>query len=229
VQPAVPTIDLTAERPWWAWWGPPALLLAAFVLFYVRRRLRGVDTEVRDSDAFKAEIKRWYPLIYAANPTPRAIKRFQNRMRFLAMQARPHERSSSRIDRAIDWLEQGISGVSGWIGRAILRRKSQPEPAEGVSGDGVRNDGGFEIEPAMLVSLGTVDTLSDGALDGNMSERLHGIVLAKIEEVERRLADGLRTEAYKERLGELRQLVSGGKWQPGPQDLSDYRALNGRA
>jgi hypothetical protein len=39
---------------------------------------------VRDSDEFTAALKIWHPFIYEQLGTPRALKRFKNRIRFMA-------------------------------------------------------------------------------------------------------------------------------------------------
>ncbi|MBK6864755.1 MAG: PASTA domain-containing protein [Ideonella sp.] len=47
--------------------------------------LRRVDPVVRDSSQFKLALKIWLPVVVVRQNTPRAIKRFVNRVRYLAM------------------------------------------------------------------------------------------------------------------------------------------------
>lgn len=61
-----------------------AALLAAAGWILTRRP----DTVVRDSPAFKAALRTWYPVIAETHPTPRSLKRFLNRLRYLAMRQR---------------------------------------------------------------------------------------------------------------------------------------------
>lgn len=46
---------------------------------------RRPDVVEHDSPEFRVALGHWYPLVYAANPTPRAMKRFMNRVRYYAM------------------------------------------------------------------------------------------------------------------------------------------------
>ncbi|MFW5833597.1 MAG: hypothetical protein ACOCYE_05825, partial [Pseudomonadota bacterium] len=59
-------------------------VLAVGTLFgRVARARRRVEVE-RDSDAFAEALARTLPFVHRANPTPRAVKLFENRMRYLA-------------------------------------------------------------------------------------------------------------------------------------------------
>lgn len=55
---------------------------AAGVLLY---RIRTSMRQVKDSGAFNEALGAWLPLVHQRNATPRAIKRFINRIRYLAM------------------------------------------------------------------------------------------------------------------------------------------------
>ncbi len=77
-----------------AWWIGDALLVIFLLLFLLvdlaRRRM---DIE-KDSDAFADTLRKVTPSVHAVNPTPRAVKLFENRMRYLAARldadANPH-------------------------------------------------------------------------------------------------------------------------------------------
>ncbi len=86
-----------AERelmPRWAWWAGDVLLVIFLLLFLLvdlaRRRM---DIE-KDSSAFADTLRKVTPSVHAVNPTPRAVKLFENRMRYLAARldadANPH-------------------------------------------------------------------------------------------------------------------------------------------
>lgn len=71
----------------------PAGLVAGILLFlvglvaYEQMRRRQVAL-VRDSPAFAKALDIWYGVIGVTHPTPRSIKRFMNRLRYLAMRQR---------------------------------------------------------------------------------------------------------------------------------------------
>ncbi|HXU82287.1 MAG TPA: P-loop NTPase fold protein [Polyangia bacterium] len=65
------------------------VLLAAWMLFLLVQiaQLRP-ETVVRDSSEFTGALKAWRTLIFKSAATPRALRRFQNRVRFLSMRQR---------------------------------------------------------------------------------------------------------------------------------------------
>jgi hypothetical protein len=65
------------------------ILLAAWMLFLLVQiaQLRP-ETVVRDSVEFTGALKAWRSLIFKSAATPRALRRFQNRVRFLSMRQR---------------------------------------------------------------------------------------------------------------------------------------------
>jgi hypothetical protein len=73
---------------------PPSLVVAVFVLIIGSLGLRYVprlyyaEAVVTDSDRFKEAISIWVPAISERRETPRDVKRFVNRLRFLAMRVR---------------------------------------------------------------------------------------------------------------------------------------------
>jgi photosystem II stability/assembly factor-like uncharacterized protein len=65
------------------------------------------EVVVRDSSRFTAALRQWHPLIYDRGfVTPRSLKRFLNRVRFLAMRQRPGEVYETRGDRLAAWLRR---------------------------------------------------------------------------------------------------------------------------
>jgi hypothetical protein len=73
---------------------PASLLVAAFVLIIGSLGLRYLprlyyaEAAVTDSDRFKDAISIWVPAIAERRETPRDVKRFVNRLRFMAMRVR---------------------------------------------------------------------------------------------------------------------------------------------
>ncbi len=91
------------ELPRWAWWLGDGLLVtfaALFLLVDLARRRLEVE---KDSDAFAETLREVTPFVYAANPTPRAVKLFENRMRYLAtrLEAEANPRRPDLLDRIV--------------------------------------------------------------------------------------------------------------------------------
>ncbi|HEV2844467.1 MAG TPA: P-loop NTPase fold protein, partial [Thermoanaerobaculia bacterium] len=74
---------------------------------------------IRDSQEFEEALETWHPLIFTFRKTPRSIKRFLNRVRYLAMLQRGQDPEPSRWRQALAWL------------RGIFRRKEEEKaPSE---------------------------------------------------------------------------------------------------
>jgi hypothetical protein len=99
------------------------LMLMAAGWYFTRPR----DLVIKDSPDFEKALKIWHPLIYSRAATPRSIKRFMNRVRYLAMRQRSHIESEPR------WQE--IRAATGdFFGRTaepppIKKHAVIPEPA----------------------------------------------------------------------------------------------------
>jgi hypothetical protein len=81
------------SRVWVLW--PIALLLASTGAVAVWLFTRKPGLVVHDSDEFVAALEAWQPLLVARNRTPRSLKRFINRVRYLAMRQRPQEEDAT--------------------------------------------------------------------------------------------------------------------------------------
>lgn len=66
-------------------WVPLAVLGAIAAVALAAAWLRRVDPVVHDSSQFRLALKIWLPVVVLRQNTPRAIKRFVNRVRYLAM------------------------------------------------------------------------------------------------------------------------------------------------
>lgn len=100
---AAPTIQQKNVWPaGWALWGP-VYLTAVFLLLVANVVLTtrpGVVTH--DSQQFTDAMEKvWYPVVLAKQNTPRAAKRFVNRVRYLAMRQRGFEERTSTWERIL--------------------------------------------------------------------------------------------------------------------------------
>jgi photosystem II stability/assembly factor-like uncharacterized protein len=85
-------------------------IVAGFVLY----RLRSASYRVTDSPQFIDALKIWTPIVEKRRGTPRAIRRFGNRLRYLAM---------LQQDRKID--ESGYDELRRWL-RSLTSRETKP-------------------------------------------------------------------------------------------------------
>lgn len=84
--PYTPGQDNAASTAWLP--VAPGLVFAGLALGWL---LRSPVKLTEDSDDFLTALALWHPWIAAACPTPRLVKRFLNRLRYLAMRHRPPE------------------------------------------------------------------------------------------------------------------------------------------
>jgi hypothetical protein len=122
------TADQLDTRWRWAWWGLTFLAFAFVAFWGIEATFRRRQRIVQDSPKFKQALKVVTPLVHAANPTPRAIKRYQNRMRYLSMRLRPPERELSLVDWMVRWLGKLLNRE--WIPEQWFKVPFQPEMDE---------------------------------------------------------------------------------------------------
>lgn len=90
---APPIVLPEPAAPWWGEAIPTSLVVVLFFIIvlvpvaWLTRRFT-VESTVNDSKDFRDALRIWDDLIAARRQTPRAIKRFMNRLRFLAMRVR---------------------------------------------------------------------------------------------------------------------------------------------
>jgi len=111
-QPALVSLPerLAPANPERTWWNLPVealvtiFLLASLIGALARRR----EFHTRDSPAFVRAFAIWTPLVMAKVKTARGLKRFQNRVRFLAMaldaQAHPEPRVPDSVGPLSRWV-----------------------------------------------------------------------------------------------------------------------------
>jgi hypothetical protein len=73
----------------------PVVLTGSLVLL---RLLKKSVTETRDSDQFVAALEIWTPVVASKRHTPRSIKRYGNRMRYLAMLQQGEQHDDTQFD-----------------------------------------------------------------------------------------------------------------------------------
>ena len=77
------------------------ITLAASLVLY---RLRAASYQVNDSRQFRDALRIWTPVVQTRRGTPRAIKRFGNRLRYLAMLQQDNKIDESGYDELRRWL-----------------------------------------------------------------------------------------------------------------------------
>jgi photosystem II stability/assembly factor-like uncharacterized protein len=193
------------ERTWWNWLTilPGALLLAGLFATLVRRR----EYHTHDSPAFIDAFRVWAPLVMAKVKTPRGLKRFQNRVRFLAMaldaQAKP---------------ESPMPAVAGPLGRWMVQRELARAEAE-------HRFNALLPEP-ILVGLGALHTVEPELL--NHPELDAWVPFS---------ADDTRSEPWEKLLPGVhlqhQKIIDDGKWPmecrwpPDQQAIDRFRAALG--
>jgi hypothetical protein len=80
------------------------VLLLALVGLGVWRLTVPPGVVIRDSQEFEEALEAWHPLVFTFRKTPRSIKRFLNRVRYLAMLQRGQDPEPSRWRQILAWL-----------------------------------------------------------------------------------------------------------------------------
>lgn len=90
----------SAKRPLGYGLIPIALAFCVLVALYVSNRKP--DLIVEDSPEFEKALEIWHPLVVAKDNTPRGMKRFVNRVRYLAMREQLQSPSIPRLQRMVE-------------------------------------------------------------------------------------------------------------------------------
>ncbi|QPF90587.1 hypothetical protein [Bradyrhizobium commune] len=93
---------------------PPYLGLGVALLLIAMLGARRItlvrEDKVEDSKNFRTALAIWHPVVFEADPTPRGVKRHQNRLRLQAMRLRPAHEAPDVLDR---WFGVKPAGASG--------------------------------------------------------------------------------------------------------------------
>jgi photosystem II stability/assembly factor-like uncharacterized protein len=119
-------------------WAPVAALLALAALALVAARLRRVSTVVRDSSDFRLALKIWLPVVVLHQNTPRSIKRFINRVRYLAMlrgQPAPGESDPGPMLVMLAALQQsGAPSLASLADFSTIASQARSDPSAPAAG-----------------------------------------------------------------------------------------------
>lgn len=112
---ALPTVSPDALATSWPWATIVVLLfaVAAIAVAMLRRSTVEHDISVEDSADFRDALTIWHPVFFAASPTPRGIKRHQNRLRFQAMRLRPLAPERQWLDELFEGKRDDASEDGG--------------------------------------------------------------------------------------------------------------------
>ncbi len=151
VQRYVPAVQLgDPHEISWSTFALPMALLAACLAGFTIYRLRTAVHQVQDTLGFQDALRAWTPLVHSHRATPRAIKRFGNRIRYLAMLHQAERLDDSGFDtlcRMRDW-------TFAWIGRRMPRMQRRM-----LSTDAVQAHDGPNLDMAEenIVALGALN------------------------------------------------------------------------
>ncbi|MCY1282629.1 KAP family P-loop domain protein [compost metagenome] len=174
---------------------PLAALTLALLLLAVLRR---PDPVVKDSPAFRQALAIWNPVVAAALRTPRAVKRYQNWVRYLAMMQRAGQRAPTL------W-ETLRHSVLRWLGGA-----------EEGAGSGTPSDNSPE-----LVALGALErVLPGGVADEDITVQVGRVAPAELHAQVRHAlaahAAAFEAGRLQDLLPRFRQLTRGVRMEPPP-------------
>jgi len=98
------------------YWGLLPLALALLLLFALAvQRLRQQAIQVQDSKDFREALQVWTPLVALKHNTPRTVKRFGNRIRYLAMLQQGAMQDLTLWQQLLEQLESARRAFSGQI------------------------------------------------------------------------------------------------------------------
>ena len=191
-----------------AWWWLSGMALAmalGMTAFLIIRRLRMQAAVVKDSPAFNDALRIWSSIATLRRNSPRAIKRFGNRIRYLAML-----QQGSQLDDT-PWYEKAIARVTQW-----RRGKAGEAPAETQRLE-------LALSEHRVVALGALQTYfqddkwlsyASAPLDANFKTDQFGIP----DQFARQFYDAVR--AYEK--------ATGAKWPPSKEEIAAFdRSLKG--
>jgi hypothetical protein len=206
---AIAPVDVAAVEAngLWLHEAPLALSLLLVVVFASGRMVALREDRVEDSIDFRDALRIWSPVIFAAHPTPRGLKRYQNRLRYLAMRARSDDQGNDWIDRLFGQNQDKPSGV-----RAVL-----PEPT--------------------LVGLGALAAFKPDLLDEPADAFDERIDAARSPAAKSIASLGLAEEGFVRPLVDVRDILAVVRddfrrnfpdlWPPTEEQINAFRAISG--
>jgi len=123
---------------------------------------------VKDSPRFVEALETWHPLVVRRSPTPRSVKRFMNRVRYLAMRQRRQN------DSPPAWRRLLLRFLPAAVYRPLFGPPPAPAPARPAGGEG-------SIPDELLVALAAVQHLDPRLLAGELTAPPLATVGAKDE------------------------------------------------
>lgn len=172
----------------WTIFGPPAVvvvLLLALAVAHALLRVHAQALEVQDTEAFRTGLKIWTEVAAARRTTPRAIKRWGNRLRYFAMlqqgnvvEATRGERMAALASVCLGAWRRRLQGA-GRAANFLARMLPTPPAPLLVVPPPLRHT---VIEEGRLIAIGAAHELCQAgwraALDGaGASARLRGDVI----------------------------------------------------
>lgn len=139
-----PVVQLGDDRSIsWRYLGTTLAIFLMCVLSFIGYRLRLGLRQVNDSEAFRHALRIWLPVVQQRRNTPRAIKRFGNRIRYMAML-----QQGETLDESV--LDEFCQRVKNWG----FHTSTQPSSVANTTL--VPAAPGKAIEEHRLVALGAI-------------------------------------------------------------------------
>ena len=186
----------------WRWiWHGGALAAVAVVLMWLA--WQGYKLYIRlplisDSQRFTDALKACNRIIFAKDPTPRGIKRFQNRMRYIAQALNPGDLELDWLDRILNWIAGRFPKLEAW----------NPKFA-----------GGLKIDDPTLVAIGAIESVDSDLLGDDDAPFDYKRLLTTLSDT---------SEAQKVLLKQALKELADKKWkEPTPENVAAYRRLSG--
>jgi hypothetical protein len=103
--------DIALEPiPPWAWWATTLILLGAATILIASHALQTRQSIRQDSPEFRKALRVFQRMLHRPGVTPRDIRRWENRMRFMAEQMRAHEHIPDTLEIILRFLDKKLGG-----------------------------------------------------------------------------------------------------------------------
>jgi photosystem II stability/assembly factor-like uncharacterized protein len=126
------------------------------ILQAIRIQLGGAERK-RDTPAFRAALESWHKVIVAGDPTPRGIKRFVNRVRFLAMMEQALE-----SDQIPEGVLVGLAALHhakvDWSAMDAIKQTASTQAPPSAETEGERTEPAFPLSLQDAIQEATQNT-----------------------------------------------------------------------